>query len=80
VPGAHTERTGVPFLPATAAARRLGDLPLGSLQSRAAARSVIAARAASEEGGLLFQTKFIVDGKRVNFDDLADQIRGAVKE
>jgi hypothetical protein len=42
------ERTEKPSLPATAAGKGLGDLPLGSPQSRAAARALVAARQGSE--------------------------------
>jgi len=70
----RSERTEWLSLPATASAKRLGDLPLGSLLSRAAARSLVAARRASEEGGLSFRCVSIIDGKPINFDGLADQV------
>lgn len=44
----RTERTGRPSLPATAAGKGLGSLPIGSPHSRAAARALVAARQASE--------------------------------
>lgn len=44
----RTERTGRPSLRATAAGRGLGCFPLGSPQSRAAARALVAARRESE--------------------------------
>ena len=40
----RTERAERPFLPATAAGKGLGSLPVGSGQSRAAARSLLTAR------------------------------------
>lgn len=40
----RTERTEWPALPATAAGKGLGSLPLGSAQSRAAALVLVAAR------------------------------------
>lgn len=46
----RTERTGRPFLPATAAGKGLGCFPLRSPQSRAAARALVAARQESEAG------------------------------
>ena len=73
----RTERRDRPFLPATASAKRLGDLPLGSPQSRAAARSLLDARKASEEDELRFQVVSILDGKPVNLDGLAERIREA---
>jgi hypothetical protein len=42
------KRTKTPLLPATAVAKGLGDLPLCSQQSRAAARAVVIARQESE--------------------------------
>jgi hypothetical protein len=42
----RSERTEAPFLPATAAGKGLGDLPLGSAQSRAAARALLERRLA----------------------------------
>ena len=44
----RTERTEGPFLPATASSNGLGDLPLGSIESRAAARLLLDARGKSE--------------------------------
>jgi len=48
----RAERAVRPSLPATAAGKGLGDLPLGSPQSRAAARAVMIARqeSAAEDG------------------------------
>jgi hypothetical protein len=73
----RTERTEWLSLPATAAGRGLGCFPLRSPHSRAAARSLIAARNAGEEDGLRFQVVSIVDGKPVNLDGLAEQMREA---
>jgi len=44
----RTNRTGGALLPATAASKHLGSFRLGSKQSRAAARSLVAARQVSE--------------------------------
>jgi hypothetical protein len=44
----RTERSEGLFLPATASSKGLGDLPIGSIESRAAARSLLAAREKSE--------------------------------
>jgi hypothetical protein len=65
------------LLPATASRKGLGGLPLGSLQSRAAARSLIAARQKSEQDGLRFQTVSVLDGKRADLTGLADKINEA---
>jgi hypothetical protein len=54
-----------------------GNYALGSQLSRAAARSLLIARKASEEDQLRFQTVSIVDGSRVDFDGLAEVIRVA---
>jgi hypothetical protein len=43
------DRTETPFLPATAAEKGLGGFPLGSLRSRAAARSLLADRKEAEQ-------------------------------
>ena len=64
------------FLPATDSGPRPGAFPLGSAQSRAAARSLLSARKASEEDEIRFQTVSILDGKPVNFNGLAEMIRG----
>ncbi len=53
-----------------------GCFPLGSAQSRAAARSLLEARKASEKG-LHFEVRFLVDGKPVNLEGLAETIRDA---
>jgi hypothetical protein len=63
------------FLRATKSGLRPGVFPLGSAQSRAAARSLLAARKASEEDETRFQCCSIMDGKPVNFDGLAETIR-----
>ena len=55
---------------------RAGRFPLGSAQSRAAARAMLEARQESEEG-FRVQCYSIVDGKPVNLDGLADSIRAA---
>jgi hypothetical protein len=52
-----------------------GNYALGSPQSRAAARSLLVDRKASEEDQLRFQVVSMVDGSRVNFDGLAETIR-----
>jgi hypothetical protein len=62
-------------LGATDSGIRPGCFPLGSAQSRAAARAMLEARKANE--GLSFRVVSIVDGKPVNFDGLADAIRAA---
>jgi hypothetical protein len=63
------ERTELPSLPATAQSHGLGNHPLGSAQSRAAARSLVAAREdAEEEGGVRFQCVSILDGKPIDWD------------
>ena len=49
------------LLPATAAANRMGDLCLGSLPSRAAARSLIAAREGVGQGGVLFRVSVMAN-------------------
>ena len=49
----RTERIEAPFLPATASAEGLAAFPLGSMQSRAAARSLLDARRATEGEGTL---------------------------
>ena len=56
---------------------RPGNYPLGSAQSRAAARSLLAARKASEGDEVRFEVRSIVDGTRINFDGLAEQLREA---
>jgi hypothetical protein len=67
-------------LVATDAGVRPGGFPLGSAQSRAAARAMLAARKASEEGPH-FQvvTRSIVDGSRLNLDGLAERLGAALK-
>jgi hypothetical protein len=64
-------RTEEPFLTATASAQGLGGFPIGSLESRAAARCLIAARATlratlGEEQGVTFVCVDVVTGKIVN--------------
>ena len=49
------------LLPATAASNGIGDLSLGSLQSRAAARFLLAAREATEGEGILFRCSVIAN-------------------
>ena len=61
-------------LGATDSGLRLSDYPLGSRESRAAARAMLVARNADE---LRFEVRSIVDGSRVNLDGLADTIRAA---
>jgi hypothetical protein len=73
-----TERVGWQILPATAAGRALGSFPLGSTQSRAAARALFAARKEREKDkGIGVLTGSFVDGKRVNLSGLAETIRAA---
>jgi hypothetical protein len=55
---------------------RPGGFPLGSAQSRAAARALLEARKAKDEA-LQFQVVSLVDGKTVNLDGLAHRIRAA---
>jgi hypothetical protein len=62
-------------LGATDSSPRPGRFALGSWQSRAAARAMLVRRKGSEEEGLRFQVVSIVDGSRVNFDELAETIR-----
>jgi len=65
-------------LGATGSGPRPGCFLLGSAQSRAAARALIEARKANEEEqGFQVVTRSIVDGSRVFFDGLADNIRAA---
>ena len=45
----RVDRAESPFLPATAAEKGLGGLPLGSMRSRAAARSLADDRKAAEK-------------------------------
>lgn len=58
----RTERTEGPLLPATASAKGLAAFPLGSMQSRAAARSLLDARRAAEGEGTLFVLERIGSG------------------
>jgi hypothetical protein len=55
----RTERTETPLLPATASGKGLATFPLGSLQSRAAARSLMSAREATRKKGILFRVSVI---------------------
>jgi hypothetical protein len=64
-------------LRATDSSPRPGCFVLGSAQSRAAARAMLARRKATEEDGLRFQVVSVVDGSRVNFDELTERIREA---
>jgi hypothetical protein len=64
-------------LPATDSGPRPGAFPLGSAQSRAAVRSMVEARDASEEDEIRFQMVSILDGKPVNLSGLAESIRAA---
>jgi len=63
-------------LGATDSGPRPGGFPLGSAQSRAAARALLAARE-REEDGLRFVVRSVVDGKPVNLDGLAERLRAA---
>jgi hypothetical protein len=49
--GSRKESTERPLLTATAAGKGLGDLPIGSAQSRAAARALLTARQGIEAEG-----------------------------
>jgi hypothetical protein len=60
--------TNRPLLPATAASKGLADLSLGSLASRAAARSLLAERDVSRGEGLLFVLSVV--GKDVDPDQV----------
>jgi hypothetical protein len=51
----RTERMERPFLPATASAKGLASFPLSSMQSRAAARSLLDSRRAIQEEGTLLR-------------------------
>ena len=55
----RTERTEWPVLLATAAGRGLASLPIGSLQSRAAARSLLADRKTQEGEGTIVRIRRI---------------------
>lgn len=63
-------------LGATVAGPRPGGFPLGSVQSRAAARALLVARRANEEQ-LRFRVVSVLDGKPVNLDGLAERLRAA---
>jgi hypothetical protein len=73
----RSERAESPFLPATASHEGLGGFPLGSVQSRAAARSLIAARRQREQESLRFQAVSLLDGKPLYLDGLAERMRHA---
>lgn len=62
-------------LGATDSGPRPGRFPLGSPQSRAAARAMLAAR--ESEAEFRVQTVSVVDGKPVCLDGLAETIRAA---
>jgi hypothetical protein len=61
---------------ATDSGARPGSYPLGSALSRAAARSLVAARKSSEEE-FRVQTVSILDGRPVNLDGLAERLSAA---
>jgi hypothetical protein len=63
-------------LGATDSGPRPGRFPLGSVQSRAAARAMLEARDANKEE-FSVQSYSVVDGKPVDFDGLAETIRAA---
>ncbi len=65
-------------LGATDSGSRPGCFPIGSPLSRAAARAMLAAREASDDGGLCFQVVSVVDGKSVNLGGLAGRLRAAI--
>src|SRR5580704_2406583 len=58
---------------------KAGCFPLGSAQSRAAWRSLLAAGKAGEDG-IRFRRCSIINGEPVNFDGLAERLRGAWKK
>jgi hypothetical protein len=62
-------------LGATNSGPRPGSFPLGSAQSRAAARAMLVARDSEEQ--FRVQCYSIVDGQPINFDGLAEAIRAA---
>jgi hypothetical protein len=64
-------------LGATDSSPRPGCFPVGSAQSRAAARAMLVARREAEKGGIRFVVRSIVDGSPVNLDGLADRLRAA---
>ena len=65
-------------LGATVSGIRPGSYPLGSALSRAAARSLLAARRASEdEQGFQVVSRSILDGSRINFEGLAERLNAA---
>jgi hypothetical protein len=63
-------------LGATDSTPKPGSFPLGSAQSRAAARAMLVERKESEEGFCVV-LRSIVDGSVINFDGLAEAIRAA---
>ena len=65
-------------LDATDSTARPGSYPLGSALSRAAARSLLAARKSSEEE-FRVETVSILGGRPVNLDGLAERISAARK-
>ena len=65
-------------LGATNPGPRPGGFPLGSAQSRAAARALLAAREANEEQ-LRVQCVSVVDGRPVYLDGLAERLNAARK-
>jgi len=75
----RTERAERPSLPATVSRVRPGCFPLGSPQSRAAARSLVAERKASEPDELRLEVRSIVDGKRVDLRACGSAQRGAIE-
>ena len=64
-------------LGATESSPRPGAFPVGSTQSRAAARAMLERWKANEELG--FRVVSIADRKRVNLDGLAEQLSAAIK-
>ena len=65
-------------LGATDSGLKPGSYPLGSALSRAAARSLLAIRKASEdERGFHVISKSILDGSRINFEGLAERLNAA---
>jgi hypothetical protein len=67
-------------LGATDSGARPGCFPLGSPQSRAAARSMLAARRASEQSKSGIQVVYRADGAVAEIRGLAETIRAARKE
>ena len=68
----RTERAESPLLAATVASKGLGYLPIGSEQSRAAARALVGARMTAPDDELRIVVRSIVTGERVNLQETGD--------